>query len=221
MSKSHIFASSRKLAVFGTVLVVLSLVLAACQSSPIPATGSTPGVESTLGTELTPAVVATQPSTGETMTSPTQEATSMATQPSGMGTSTAPSVGATLDATKIAGEEAEVEVEDDSTLGQILVGRDGMTLYAFTDDTENTVNCTGACLMTWIPLATQGTPDLGDGVDESLVGTATLPDGGQVVTYNGHPLYYYVGDFAKGDVNGQGLNSKWYVVSPAGELVGQ
>jgi predicted lipoprotein with Yx(FWY)xxD motif len=33
------------------------------------------------------------------------------------------------------------------------------------------------------------------------------------------PLYYFAQDAAPGDVNGQGLQDMWYVVSPAGELI--
>lgn len=229
MSKSHGTITARKLMVFGTVMVLMSMVLAACGSSasPIPDTGLTPGVVSTQGVDLTPVIggtstqssggSATQSATQSSGGSATQSATMSATESSG-GSATQPSSGA-LDPTAIASQEAEIEVADDSSLGQILVGHNGFTLYALTDDTVNTVTCTGACLAQWFPLATQGNPDVGSGVDKSLLGTAALAGGGQVVTYNGHPLYYFVGDMAKGDVNGQGVGNKWYVVSPAGELV--
>jgi predicted lipoprotein with Yx(FWY)xxD motif len=42
------------------------------------------------------------------------------------------------------------------------------------------------------------------------------------VTYNGHPLYYYVGDTNPGDTNGEQLNQfggLWYAVSPSGMQV--
>ena len=44
------------------------------------------------------------------------------------------------------------------------------------------------------------------------------------MTYNGHPLYHYVGDTAPGDTNGQNLDQlggSWYVVSASGAQVGQ
>jgi predicted lipoprotein with Yx(FWY)xxD motif len=51
----------------------------------------------------------------------------------------------------------------------------------------------------------------------------TKPAGGKsIVTYNGHPLYYYVGDKKPGDTTGQGLNqfgAGWYVVNPAGDKI--
>ena len=39
------------------------------------------------------------------------------------------------------------------------------------------------------------------------------------VTYNGHPLYYFSGDQAPGDTNGQGIGDIWFVVSPAGDAI--
>jgi predicted lipoprotein with Yx(FWY)xxD motif len=46
--------------------------------------------------------------------------------------------------------------------------------------------------------------------------------GGRLVTYKGHPLYYYVGDKKPGDTSGQGLDqfgAKWYVLTPAGDKI--
>jgi Secreted repeat of unknown function len=54
------------------------------------------------------------------------------------------------------------------------------------------------------------------------IGTATRGDGGTQVTYGGHPLYYYVGDKAPGDVAGQDLDqfgAKWYVLDKAGQKI--
>jgi predicted lipoprotein with Yx(FWY)xxD motif len=56
-------------------------------------------------------------------------------------------------------------------------------------------------------------------VDASLIGSATLPDGRQVVTYNQMPLYYWYKDAKPGDTDGQGVGEVWYVISPAGEVI--
>ena len=69
-------------------------------------------------------------------------------------------------------------------------------------------------------LLTQGNPVLGEGVDPTLVGTAILPDGSLIVTYNLMPLYYFIDDLAPGDVTGQNVNQVWFVVSPDGTPVG-
>ena len=39
------------------------------------------------------------------------------------------------------------------------------------------------------------------------------------VTYGGWPLYYFAGDKAAGQVNGQGFEKTWYVVNTKGALV--
>jgi predicted lipoprotein with Yx(FWY)xxD motif len=47
-------------------------------------------------------------------------------------------------------------------------------------------------------------------------------NGKSIVTYNGHPLYYYAGDSKPGATSGQGLDQfggGWYVVTPAGDKI--
>ncbi len=116
--------------------------------------------------------------------------------------------------------EAAINVVQDPTLGPILVDGNGMTLYMFTKDTPDTVNCSGKCIENWPPLVTQGSPTLGDGVDAAMIGTADLSDGSKIVTYNHMPLYDFIKDKAPGDVVGQGNNDVWYVVAPDGKPVG-
>ncbi len=111
-----------------------------------------------------------------------------------------------------------ISVVTDPKLGPILVGDKGMTLYAWLKDTPDTSTCTGTCLTNWPPLVTTGTPNLGPGVNASMIGTATLADGRTIVTYNHMPLYYFKGDVAAGDTKGQGIGSVWYVVSPDGTM---
>lgn len=51
------------------------------------------------------------------------------------------------------------------------------------------------------------------------IGTVRGATGAAQVTYNGHPLYYFVGDHSSGQTTGQGLNqfgALWYVLSPRG-----
>ena len=109
-------------------------------------------------------------------------------------------------------------------LGQILTDARGRTLYLFTKDSGNTPSCTGACLTVWPAFTATGVVQAGSGVSQGLLGATAGSSGGQVqVTYNGHPLYYYVGDSKPGDTNGQNLDQYgglWYVVDPAGTQVG-
>ena len=106
-----------------------------------------------------------------------------------------------------------------SSIGTILVGSNGRTLYLFDKDQPNKSACSGACVSAWPVDQTSGTPKAGSGVQASLLGTIKRSDGTTQVTYNHHPLYYYSGDTASGQQNGQGLNAFgafWYVVSPSG-----
>jgi hypothetical protein len=52
------------------------------------------------------------------------------------------------------------------------------------------------------------------------VGTATRPDGSIQVTYLGHRLYYYQGDSAPGQDNGQGVEGTWYVLKTSADSSG-
>ncbi len=110
-----------------------------------------------------------------------------------------------------------------TSLGKILVDSQGRTLYLFKKDTGPKSTCFGACASAWPPFRTSAAPKAGSGVTASLLGTTTRSDGNDEVTYNGHPLYYYVGDQKAGDTNGQDLNqfgAAWYVLSPAGNQIG-
>src|SRR6476620_5752778 len=107
-----------------------------------------------------------------------------------------------------------------SSLGKILVGGNGMTLYMFARDQGDKSACSGACAKFWPPYT--GTPKAGSGLQASLLGTTTRSDGSTQVTYDGHPLYTYSGDPAPGDTNGQGVSTfgaLWWVVAPSGQVV--
>ena len=66
----------------------------------------------------------------------------------------------------------------------------------------------------------EGLSSVGDGLDAGLLGTTERTTGDTQATYNGWPLYYFGGDAAAGDTNGQGINEVWYVVDAAGDAIG-
>ncbi|MEU1601097.1 hypothetical protein ABZ468_52545 [Streptomyces sp. NPDC005708] len=106
----------------------------------------------------------------------------------------------------------------DSPLGTVLVDGGGRTLYLFTEDGKNTnsMDCDAACLKLWPPM--KGKPKAGDGVDAALIST-TRGSSRMQVTYAGHPLYYYAGDRAAGDVKGQGIDGIWYALDAQGAAI--
>lgn len=126
--------------------------------------------------------------------------------------STAAAAGATA-ASSPAGAAVKVA---STSLGPVVVDAEGRTLYLFTPDTGLTSTCSGGCASAWPPAA--GPVTAGDGVTGAL-GVTTRADGTQQATLAGHPLYRYAGDAAPGDVTGQGLNGKWYVVDGSGKAV--
>jgi predicted lipoprotein with Yx(FWY)xxD motif len=90
----------------------------------------------------------------------------------------------------------------------------------YTKDAANKSNCDAACLKAWPPFLTEGSPKAGTGVDQNLIGSATLADGRKIVTYNKMPLYYWVADVKPGDTTGQDVEKVWYVVAPDGKPIG-
>ncbi|MFC0861881.1 hypothetical protein ACFHYQ_06195 [Sphaerimonospora cavernae] len=114
---------------------------------------------------------------------------------------------------------AKIDVAQTS-LGKILVGIEGRTLYLFTEDKKDKSACSAACAAAWPPALTLGQPQAGTGINGSLLGTIKREDGGTQITYNKHPLYYYAKDQKAGDTAGQNVKDfggEWYAVTPEGK----
>jgi predicted lipoprotein with Yx(FWY)xxD motif len=109
-----------------------------------------------------------------------------------------------------------------TSLGKVLVGPNGRTLYLFEKDTGGKSACTGSCAAAWPPLTTTGKPTAGSAVNAAMLSVTKRPDGKSQVVYAGHPLYYYSADMKAGDTTGQGVDAfgaEWYVVSATGSKV--
>jgi predicted lipoprotein with Yx(FWY)xxD motif len=118
-----------------------------------------------------------------------------------------------------AGEDAVLAVAD-SDLGEIVVDREGMTVYVFDNDTpgSGTSTCTGGCLEAWPAVVAESESPAVEGVSAE-VGTITRDDGTLQVTLDGYPLYLWQDDAAPGDTTGQGVEGVWWVVAPDGTKV--
>jgi predicted lipoprotein with Yx(FWY)xxD motif len=107
--------------------------------------------------------------------------------------------------------------------GRILFDGRGRALYGFTRDRRGGPSqCHGACARAWPVYFGAGKLRAGKGARQSLIGTVRRPDGRRQVTYNGWPLYYYVGDRQPGQVlcqNVEEFGGIWLVVRPSGGLV--
>lgn len=139
-----------------------------------------------------------------------------------------------------------LHIAEHETLGSYLVDAQGRTLYVVVNGTE-TVPCEGDCATAWPPfteegmmMATESDTTMADEsamagedsmsedtammatVDPALLATVVRADGSTQLTYNGHALYYFVGDVNPGEVNCQAVaqfGGIWYVLSPTGDVI--
>jgi predicted lipoprotein with Yx(FWY)xxD motif len=117
-------------------------------------------------------------------------------------------------ATSIAGKQTR--------LGKTLVDAKGRALYLFEGDKRDRSTLSAAGRAIWPPLLSGTKPAARSGVSASRITVIKGAAGRSQIAYNGHPLYYYVGDTGSGQTNGEGLNqfgALWYVLSPAGTAI--
>jgi predicted lipoprotein with Yx(FWY)xxD motif len=107
-------------------------------------------------------------------------------------------------------------------LGKIITDGKGFTLYLYAPDHQGTPRCTGFCAQQWPPLLLPSgvaKPTAGPGVVSSLLGTVRRRDGRLQATYNGWPLYLWMGDTAPGQATGQADDmGLWYALSVTGAV---
>jgi predicted lipoprotein with Yx(FWY)xxD motif len=97
----------------------------------------------------------------------------------------------------------------------VLTNSKGFTLYSFAPDTPTTSKCNGTCAQNWPPV--KG-PVTAAGVTGTF-GTIKRADGSVQATFDGHPLYTFVGDTAPGQNKGNGLNAAgglWHEITTSG-----
>jgi predicted lipoprotein with Yx(FWY)xxD motif len=97
----------------------------------------------------------------------------------------------------------------------VLTNASGFTLYSFAPDTSTTSKCNGACAQNWPPVTG---PVTAAGVTGTF-GTIKRADGSVQATFDGHPLYAFVGDTSPGQAKGNGLNAAgglWHEVTTSG-----
>jgi predicted lipoprotein with Yx(FWY)xxD motif len=86
---------------------------------------------------------------------------------------------------------------------EVLTNARGLTLYSFAPDTPSRSACYGSCAAYWPPVP--GNVSAGSGVT-GTVGSIKRTNGSTQATYDGHPLYTYIGDSAPGQDSGNNLN---------------
>ncbi|UNM12705.1 hypothetical protein J4032_15300 [Streptomyces formicae] len=116
---------------------------------------------------------------------------------------------------------AGLSVRNDPKLGEIVVDKNGMTVYRFMKDSAWPMKtaCTGACLEKW-PVVEPVDKNDTEGVLKKGFVTFDRPDGIKQQTIDCWPIYTFAGDEKAGDTNGQGVGGTWFAVSPEGKPVG-
>jgi predicted lipoprotein with Yx(FWY)xxD motif len=109
----------------------------------------------------------------------------------------------------------------DSQYGKVLFDRAGQAIYLFDKESSNRSRCYDECAAAWPPVLTDGEPQAGRGIAESLLGTTKRDDGKTQVTYNGHPLYFYAHE-GRNEVrchNVREFGGLWLVLNRAGDAL--
>lgn len=118
--------------------------------------------------------------------------------------------------------EAGLSTRNDPELGEVVVDKNGHTVYRFLKDTawpDPISACTGACLKKWSAVAPVDINDT-KGIQKKGYMKFTRPDGVEQQTINCWPIYTFAGDKAPGDTNGQGVGGTWYAAAPDGKPIG-
>jgi predicted lipoprotein with Yx(FWY)xxD motif len=98
----------------------------------------------------------------------------------------------------------------------VLTNAKGFTLYSFAPDTPTASKCYGSCAVYWPPVT--GSTAAGSGLP-GKTSVIARTDGSDQLTYDGHPLYTYVGDSAPGQASGNNLflnGGFWHEVPVSG-----
>jgi predicted lipoprotein with Yx(FWY)xxD motif len=89
----------------------------------------------------------------------------------------------------------------------LLTASNGMALYAFDKDQGGEPSCYKKCAVNWPPYiaaADEQKPEIWQKVERT--------DGKVQWTYDGKPVYFFKGDAAAGDTNGDGKDGVWHIV---------
>lgn len=185
-----------------------TIVVAASQTPEAPATGGVPDGQGG-------ATEAPEPPVQDT---PVPEPTVAKTQKWVKIYSGPPATGLKPPKTRAGSHTVELKATEQDTIGTYLTDGAGRALYRFDNDSAKppTATCNGDCATAWPPLLIKSPGKIfPTGVDPKIIGYVERADHTCQVTVNGWPVYYFVAD-KPGDVNGQGINGKWFAVGPTG-----
>ncbi|MFJ7074120.1 SCO0930 family lipoprotein [Streptomyces sp. NPDC098781] len=121
-----------------------------------------------------------------------------------------------------------LSTRQDSKLGEIVIDKNGHTVYRFMKDSPWPMKtaCTGECLEKWPVIDpvdaedTEGIDLKGSGPRGQGYVVFDRPDGIKQQTIDCVPIYTFAGDKKPGDTNGQGVGGTWFAIRPDGKPVG-
>ena len=98
-----------------------------------------------------------------------------------------------------------------SNLGWVMAKADGYVVYTYAKDHKNGApTCTGSCASVWAPVT--GVPKAGPAdTFPGSFGLVTGAGGKKQITYNGYPLYTYIGARPL-STKGNGIDGVWHVI---------
>ena len=98
-----------------------------------------------------------------------------------------------------------------SNLGFVMAEANGSVVYTYAKDSKGgPPTCTGSCASVWAPVT--GVPKAGPAdTFPYAFGLVTGAGGHKVITYNGYPLYTYVGAPPL-STKGNGIGGVWHVI---------
>ncbi len=143
------------------------------------------------------------------------------------GSGSSPAAGSTGSAGTAATSTVTLSAKSVPGVGTVLVLGQGQTLYLLTSEKGGKITCTpsNGCTKFWpeitLPKGTTAAK-AGSGVESSLLGSVKDASGNLEVTFNGWPVYTYVGDSGPGVAHGQRQTSfggTWYVLNTSGDPV--
>jgi predicted lipoprotein with Yx(FWY)xxD motif len=206
-----------------TGLGSLVLLLTACGGSS-SSTTSTTGAATGTATQNTASSSSTGPSsssaTSASSNSPTSTANPQATHSVSAAEKSAEAKPSTNDGVTFPPVGTTVLIVQHSNLGWVMAKADGLVVYTYAKDTKNgPPTCTGSCASVWAPVT--GVPKAGpaDNFPGSF-GLVTGAGGKKQITYNGYPLYTYIGAPPL-STKGDGLGGVWHVIKlSASDILG-
>ena len=104
-----------------------------------------------------------------------------------------------------------------SGIGFFLTNGTGFALYFRSTDTPGSgkTTCASAlCEKNW-PVFYAAALSLAPGLNSTDFGVITAYNSTKIVTYDGYPLFYWIGDSKPGDTLGQGIGSFYVATVPA------